>query len=179
MMRINYSRNCLFHLARDITKNLPLKIARNFFDYQERNLFTLFIRDRNRIDKKCDWLIYKRDSTINKNIKSIKYYCLPSDTTSEGNSSSYTNNKKFFLSRPLTCDSSNSLEISISPSSFNNSLSSFSSLYSSKKNWFLNLSNLSIPPPIQHFLQLGDNFSLPNQNKSRLSLNLLKTLRTI
>jgi len=132
---INHFRNCFFHLARDITKNLPVKIANNFFDYQERNLYTFFIKDRNRIDKKCDWLIYKRDSTVNNNIKSVKYYWFPPDITSLPLDipSPHTNKNKFSLSRPSTYDGSNSLEISISSSSVNNSLLLFLHFIPAKK----------------------------------------------
>jgi len=175
---INYFRNCLFRLARDIMKNLPLKIANNFFDYQERNLFTFFIRERNRIDKKCDWLIHRRNSFVSNNIKPVKYYWSSCDSTSSSfdTSFSHINNNKFSLSRPSTYDRSNSLEISVSPFSFQNPPSSFSSLYSSKKNWFLNVSKLSIPPHIQHFLQLGDNFSLPYHNKKQIITEFIKDI---
>jgi len=175
---INYFRNRLFYLARNITKNLPLQITNKFFDYQERNLYTLFIRDRNRIDRRCNWLIYKRDSTANKNIKPLRYYWVPSDIaslSSDGFSSS-GKNKKFSLSKPSFDDRSNIIEINISPSSFKDPLPSFSSLHSTKKNWFLNLSNLNIPPLIQHFLQLGDNFSFPNNNKKQIIMESIKDI---
>jgi len=119
---INFYRNGLFHLARNITKHLPFNIARNFFDSRERSLHFFFNRERLRIDERCDWLVHKQTSAVNSKILPLKYYCLsPSVMTSHTPSS--PNNKKFSLSIPSSHHGT-ALEISIKPSSFINTLTS-------------------------------------------------------
>jgi len=119
---VNFYRNGLFHLARNITKNLPFNITKNFFDSRERSLHWFFKRECIRIDRKCDWLAKKQTLTLHSKIKPLKYYCLsPNFTTSDTSPS--PNEKKFSLSNPSSHHGS-ALEISINPLSFNNILTS-------------------------------------------------------
>ncbi|KAL6258122.1 hypothetical protein P5V15_010041 [Pogonomyrmex californicus] len=56
------------------------------------------------------------------------------------------------------------------------SLSLARSLYISRqKNWFLNLSDASIPSDT-HFLQLRENFALPCSNRKKITFELIKNI---
>ncbi len=45
-----------------------------------------------------------------------------------------------------------------------------------RNKWFLNLSSVMILHNIQCFLQLGDNFALPNKNKGRILIECIKNI---
>jgi len=152
---VNYFWNSLFRLARNITNNLPFSITKRFFDTREKSLYTFFIRECVRIDRKCDWLIHKRDSASNGNIKPLKYFWFSSEASLDTSPSAI--NKKISLTIPSTHHGS-SLEISINPS-FNDSppRPPFSSLF-------------------QCLLQLGNNFSLPYTNKKHISMEFVKNI---
>jgi len=59
---MNHSCNQLFHLVRNITKNLPWKTAQKFFENQEKRLFSLFLKERQRIDGKLKWLTNRQNN---------------------------------------------------------------------------------------------------------------------
>jgi len=54
-------------------KLLPWFVA-NRFCCQENNGNTKWIKEINRVNKKIEWLIAKRNDNIKKDIKPIKYY---------------------------------------------------------------------------------------------------------
>ncbi|XP_018355142.1 PREDICTED: uncharacterized protein LOC108756077 [Trachymyrmex septentrionalis] len=66
--------------------------------------------------------------------------------------------------------------ISIHPSSFTSHRSS--SLTTVRNGWFLNLSSVSIPIDIQCFLQLGENFALPLNDKHKIIFDCIKSVET-
>ncbi|XP_018346175.1 PREDICTED: uncharacterized protein LOC108750859 [Trachymyrmex septentrionalis] len=66
--------------------------------------------------------------------------------------------------------------ISIHPSSFTSHRSS--SLTTVRNGWFLNLSSVSIPIDIQCFLQLGENFALPLNDKRKIIFDCIKSVET-
>jgi len=66
------------------------------------------------------------------------------------------------------------IEVNINPSTF--PIDHNSSLTSIRKNWFLNLSSISIPFEVQCLLQLGQNFSLPTLNIKYNVLELIKNI---
>ena len=74
----------------------------------------------------------------------------------------------------------NNPSFSLSPSSLISihppSLHTWSSLSTIKDGWFLNLSAVDIPFNIQYFLQLGENFALPFNNKHRIIFDCIKNV---
>jgi len=117
---IDYSLNRLFRLARNIMKILPLKLAHNFFHNHERRLFSLFIKEQQRIDNKLKWLTLKQNKIENKDIKCIKYYWSSNGfSPNECSTLSPTERKKYSMHNPPTFYEKNSqvLEISITPPS--------------------------------------------------------------
>jgi len=76
---LNHSRNWIFHLVCSITRSLPWRIFQPLFDNHDKNLYSMFIRGKQRIDKKLKWLKDRRNKLKNKNIKRIEYYWFPPD----------------------------------------------------------------------------------------------------
>ena len=78
----------------------------------------------------------------------------------------------------------NNLSLSLSPSSLISihpdsfpSRRSFS-LFTVRDGWFLNLSFFDIPINIQCFLQLGENFTLPFNNKNKIIFDCIKNVES-
>ena len=71
--------------------------------------------------------------------------------------------------------SSDPLTISLVPSSFLNNIPP-PSLSSIRNKWFLNLSSTTVPTNIQCLLQLGENFSLPINNKRVVIFEFIKNI---
>jgi len=59
------------------------------------------------------------------------------------------------------------IEIKIEPSIFKNNIPG-SSLTSTKNNWLINSTSTTVPHDVQCVIQLGENFSLPMDNKEKL-----------
>jgi len=94
---MNHSCNQLFHLVHNITKNLPWKTAQKFFENQEKRLFSLFLKERQRIDGKLKWLTNRQNNDKNKNIQQIKYYwSTPNNTSPHRELSTILANKNEF-----------------------------------------------------------------------------------
>lgn len=51
---------------------------------------------------------------------------------------------------------------------------SITSVFDKQDKWFVNLSNSIIPEEVQSLLQLGENFCLPNINKQKTTIDLIK-----
>jgi len=122
------------------------------------------------MNKKMEWLLFKKRKSDMQKIKHIQYRWKQNDVTST--------NKSFSFSLPHhekqqeVHDSGN---ISLHPSSFTGQqLSpSFSSL---REKWFLNLSSYPIPKNVQYLIQLGDNFSLPIFDKNKARIEFIKSI---
>jgi len=141
--------NMIFITHKKIMKLLPWFVANRFFVYQDRNRNTKWNREINRVNKKVEWLIAKRNDNIKKDIKPIKYY--------------YTENNRneFRFSRNNDANSSN--VINVAPDSFELN----KSLNKVHNNWFVNLSKKTIPDEVKLLLQLGEEFSLPIVEKDK------------
>jgi len=172
---LDSSRYCLFHLVRNITKCLPCTISDNFFKNQESSLLASFHNEKYRIDKKFKGLLDKQTREKHNNIKPIKYYWGVTTPHPPPTPSSNSRDYKFSLSNPSwdNLDTTDMGSVTIDPSNFSEHLPT-SSLSSIRNNWFLNLSSVTIPPQIQCLLQLGENFSLPNNNKKEMILENIK-----
>ncbi|KYQ53742.1 hypothetical protein ALC60_07325 [Trachymyrmex zeteki] len=70
-----------------------------------------------------------------------------------------------------------SSSIFIHPNSFPSQNNS-SSLTTIRKKWFINLSSVEIPHNIQCFLQLGENFALPFNNKNKIIFECIKSVES-
>jgi len=47
-----------------------------------------------------------------------------------------------------------------------------------RKKWFINLSSFFIPTNVQCLLQLGNNFSLPETNKKKMTIEFIKNIES-
>lgn len=62
-------------LARSISHHLPIFLCNDFLKYQNRSLYFHFESERNRLNKKFDWLLKKQITTQNKKIRPVHYFC--------------------------------------------------------------------------------------------------------
>jgi len=150
----------IFKVYKKITKWLPWRVTSKFFGYQDKNNSIKWATEIKRINKKIDWLIVKRNEKIRKDIKPIKYY--------------YTDMNRNELRISLDNGANNKNEINVSPDGFKlNTL-----LNQSHKNWFVNLSNKTIPDEVTLLLQLGEKFSLPilKNDKEKTSVEFIKSI---
>jgi len=75
---IVFIRTQLFRLTHNISHCLSINICNSFFNRQERSFYFLYVREKSRIDSKCNWLLLKQKKKLSKNcfkdIKPICYY---------------------------------------------------------------------------------------------------------
>jgi len=143
-----FIRNKLYKVYNKITKVLPWMVAKRFFGRQERSNIVRWSIEVSRINRKIEWLTFKKNEEIKKTIKPIKYF--------------YNSNNRNELRISLNNDNNTFDEINISPNNFNAS----SSLNVLHDKWFVNLSNKTIPHEVKILLQLGERFGLPLETKN-------------
>jgi len=96
--------NMTFKIHNEIMKLLPWCVANRFFVYQENNGNAKWIKEINRVSKKIEWLVEKKNENIKKDIKPIKYY--------------YTENNRNELKISLNSDTNLSNDINVATDSF-------------------------------------------------------------
>jgi len=83
---LNLMKLKIFRLTREVYKYLPVYILNNFFNSQESSLHRIFTEEKNRINKKIDWLNFKQTKLNYTNTKQIHYYySCPNNSTQQGN----------------------------------------------------------------------------------------------
>jgi len=147
--QLTSNSNMIFKIYKKVMKLLPWIVANNFFVYQENIKNIKWNKETKRVSKKIDWLILKRNDTIKKEIKPIKYY--------------YTENNRNELKISLNRDSSCSRVVNIAPDEFELD----KPVNVVHDNWFVNLSNKTIPDKVKLLLQLGEKFSVPTVEKDK------------
>ncbi|KYM93385.1 hypothetical protein ALC62_16014 [Cyphomyrmex costatus] len=138
----------LFQVVSIISGCLPIKICDEFLITQEISCRNFFEKEKSRLDSKLIWLLRKKEKLNLINIKPIKYHCL----------------------------NESSSDILISPQVF--SSHSSSSLNTLRKKWFVNLSSVDIPYNVMCFLQLGENFALPFNNRTKIVFECIKGIES-
>jgi len=153
-------RNRIYKVYNRITKLLPWFVAKRFFVHQDNNNRIKWFKENSRISKKIEWLTFKMNDRIKKDIKPIKYF--------------YDDNNRNELQISLKNETNSLAEINISPNNFKLD----SSLNELHDNWFVNLSNKTIPNEVRLLLQLGDRFSLPvmKRDKDKLIVEFIKCI---
>jgi len=123
---------------------------------------------------KLIWLKRKKNESLFKNIKPIRYSCLI-----EGEDRNEMNSIKFTLSDNVVNPGTPKIEINIEPEKFANL--NMDLLNHTNNKWFINLSNTLIPKQVSNLLQLGGNFGLPIDkfSKKKLYMNLLRMWKVI
>ena len=153
---------------------LPTHICDEFLRTQGKSCHLYFIKERKRLDSKLRWLVNKKVKQSIVGIAPIQYIFdsgLNPVSSTSGNTFGSSGRGSLVNSTPQVVDpssfpknSSPSPMIAIHPSSFPSQ--SPSSLTTVRNRWFLNLSSCDIPRNVQCFLQLGNNFALPFNNKN-------------
>jgi len=158
--QLTINMNMIFKLHNKIWKVLPWYVANKFFVYQENNGNVKWIKEVNRINKKIEWLIEKRNVNLKKDIKPIKYY--------------YSETNRNELKISTNGNTSASSVINVTPDKFELE----KPLDKLHDNWFVNLSNKKIPEEVQLLLQLGEKFSVPivEKEKERTIVEFIKCI---
>ena len=86
---IRSSLSEVIELARHIVNTLPNFMCDDFFNFQNRPLRSYYVRERERLDNKFNWLVRKQTLEKIKHIRPVHYYC--SETTYSQVSSSRMN----------------------------------------------------------------------------------------
>jgi len=156
--QLTKNRSMFFKIHNKILKLLPWYVANRFFVYHENNGNTKWTIEVNRVKKKIEWLIEKKNENMKKDIKSIKYY--------------YTEKNRNELKISKDKDAGLSSVIDVESDYFELE----KPLNELHKNWFVNLSNKIIPEEVQLLLQLGEKFSLPmvEKDKERTIVEFIK-----
>jgi len=149
----------IFKIQNKIWNSMPWFIANKFFIHQDRNRYIKWSTEINRINKKVEWMISKRNDKTKKDIKPIKYY---------------TNNKQSELTISLNKVTNSSNEIIVTPNDFILE----KQLNEEHNNWFVNLSKKMIPNEVRLLLQLGEKFGLPlvDKNKEKTVVEFIKCI---
>lgn len=150
----------IYKLSRSIYKCIPEYICNGFFSRQDRSLHWFGLRERERLDNKLDWLVKKH--LENTRVRPIRYsYSFPQSSSSP----------KFSLEQGNHTNQANQTIVTIVPPKC-----VIADPFSVKNKWFKNLSSCQIPEDIQGLLQLGDNFSLPFNNKEKTTMEFIKNI---
>ncbi|XP_071578466.1 uncharacterized protein [Temnothorax nylanderi] len=160
-VRFAYSQ--IFKISSSLYGDIPMFICNSFFNRQSGPMYSFFVSQRARMDKKFTLLV-SRSIDQSRNSMRIKYFC----------SIPPTQQSMKFSFEPLHAPPDHSLiEVVISPDSVSEAPSTLNEI---NDKWFINLSSTSIPRDIQCLLQLGDNFSLPVAKPQYLTLEFIKSI---
>lgn len=171
----------IMDLTRTISSILPITVCNNFFSKQYRSLQFHFASEHSRLDEKFKWILNKHLKSTQSLISPLRYFCsvhnnIQRITSSEEILNSNSNDPSeasleiySFTNNPSP--SSFSYEIILDPSNFKIPITF---VFDKQDKWFVNLSNSIIPEEVQSLLQLGENFCLPNINKQKTTIDLIK-----
>jgi len=165
---LHNSRRLILFFMRRIASQVPCYICDDFFHRQELSLKEFWRKEVNKLDKKMNWLISKRNKERSDHIKPIKYYCL--HTKNENNNEKCLS----FSFKPSPQQNKHTEVINIKPHTFveedNSSLSNV------RDKWLINWSDIDIPHNIKCLLQLGQNFAMPAIDIKKNIIELIKNI---
>jgi len=156
----------IYRLTRSIENNLPCYICKKFFYTQHSSLRKLFLHEDHRFVKKLNWLqttLTKEKKIKLNNIKKLKYICSEvsinsiNDVKISLDGSQQTNAQSYVIELDPSCYPLNNNDITVP-----------------RDKWFMNSSHRHIPKDVIALLQLGENFCLPPNNKSHLTIECVK-----
>jgi len=169
---LNSAKIEVCRLVREISKHLPVYLYSKFFRLQNSFLHFLFTNKKHKIFKKIDNLIQKQTHTAIKNTKSIRFHSWHSTQNNVLKTTNTTNNNNPLDLSPYSIHSN---EMIVKPTDFINNIPT-SSLFSKRDNWLVNLTPTIIPHDVHCLMQLGENFSLPTQNRKKITIELVKNI---
>jgi len=96
-------------------------------------------------------------------IKPIQYYCVQSNPENENN------NIKYVLPAYHLNTDEIIAQVNVDPKKYVNQITN--PLNHTNDNWFINLTDTTIPPKVSVLLQLGGNFCLPTNNRKKMAIH--------
>jgi len=169
---LHNSRSHIFCLSRKIFHCIPINICNSFMNRQERSLYQFYCNEKIRLNKKIKYLRKKDKKNSISKIKKINY-CYYRDKKDN-----HLTNTQQFATFPTTMSQENNkdvIEIKLDPQKYSKNIE-ICPLDSVNDKWFINLSHRNIPFEVQCLLQLGQNFSLPANNKNENIIQLIKNI---
>jgi len=150
-------------LSSRLTNTIPVHIWNNIqkFHYNSFNNFShrMFHRQKN----KYLWLSHKKNMDMTKKIKPIKYHCIQTNLETENY------NIKYVLPNQKSTSEEPSTSVNIDPRKYVNQITN--PLSHTNHKWFINLTDITIPPTVTALLQLGGKFSLPTDNCKKTAIH--------
>ena len=147
---LNYE---LLGLSYKLSNQLPVNILNKIWSYHSVSFMNYYNRLEHENDKKLSWLMNKKEQAKLRKIKPI-FFNMKMERVSNDTS--------------VRCDDGNTvsnLNIELDPKNFiKTNLSPIGQL---QDKWFINLSNIAIPPEVCCLLQLNEGFYLPNSSNNK------------
>lgn len=162
---INKNYKQIYVITQKINCVIPDKISISFFNSLSGPLFSYYLTTLVKLEKFKS--LFQRHNPKSE-IMPVHYFALH-DSSPHSFFKSLTTNH--FISSYNLKTRSNLTEVTVSPSLFT---AGHQDPMINNKKWFMNLSFTDIPKDIINFLQLGENFSLPINNRTYAKIEFIK-----